>query len=247
MRIFLCFFTLVSVGSVACKAADPAPSLSTVLERVIERDSATQKALKTMEYHQTLQTERLDDKGRVTQEQETKAIVRPGAPNEIEVLSAKGDNLPSNPDQAALQAQGKEIQKQKFEFPLKEMVKRFNVTWAGQDKINGQAAYVLAFEPKPGQPYNNQTEKVLNQLRGRTWISSQDYSVLKTEATLAAPVEVAWIFAQVSSLTFLYELENTAGSFGPARVQTSVRVDAPFITIRQQMTVDLTQFEPRKN
>jgi hypothetical protein len=103
----------------------------------------------------------------------------------------------------------------------------------------------VAFEPRPNQPYRDQTEKVLNQLHGKMWISTKDYSVLKTEATLAHPVNVAWIFAQVSAIDFRYVLDNTTGGMGPARIQTSVKVDAPFLSIRQRMVVDMSQFEPR--
>jgi hypothetical protein len=35
------------------------------------------------------------------------------------------------------------------------------------------------------------------------------------------------------------------GAMGPALIQTSVKVDAPFISIRQRMTVNMTQFQSR--
>jgi hypothetical protein len=244
-KLLLCLLLLFFAESNTVRAAETLPPVSTILDRVIAKDAATQKALASMEYHQTLRTERLDAQNHVMQQQEIQMIVRPGAANEMEVISEKGDDLPANPDQASLQSQGKAMQKQKFNFPLKEMVQRFNVTLAGEEPLDGQTAYVLAFEPKPNQPYRTQTEKVLNHLRGRTWISTRDFSVLKTEASLAEPVEVAWIFASVTALTFRYELQNSTGGMGPAQVQTFVTVDAPFLSIRQRMKVDLTQFGPR--
>jgi hypothetical protein len=244
MGILICL-VLLTFFTPAARAEEPAPPLSTILSQVVARDEATQKTLKTMQYHQRLQTERLDAQNKVTQTQDIQMIVRPGADDEMQVISEKGDNLPANPDQAHLEAQGKQYQKQKFDFPLKEMMTRFNVTLVGQDTLRGQPVYVLAFEPKPDQPYRNQTEKVLNHLRGRTWISVSDYSVLRTQAGLAEPVQVAWVFAKISNLNFDYELNNVPGQLGPAQVKTSVEVDAPFISIRQRMTVDLTQFEPR--
>jgi hypothetical protein len=225
--------------------ADPSPPLSVIVAKVIERDDANQKALQSMEYHQHLKTERLDEHDQVTQRQEMQMIVRPGARDEVQVISEKGDNLPANPDQAALQAQGKKAQSQKMNFSLKDMVNRFNVHLEGTDTIGNQPVYVIAFEPKPNQPYRDQTEKVLNRLHGRMWVSTHDYSVMRTEATLAEPVNVAWIFAQVSGLSFRYDLDNSTGGMGPARIETFVKVDAPFISFRQRMTVDITQFEPR--
>jgi hypothetical protein len=198
-----------------------------------------------MEYHETLKIERLDSQEQVTQQQVLQMIVRPGTSQEIQVLSEKGDDLPANPDEAALQTQGKKAQKMAVNFALKDMASRFNVTYAGTDAVQGQSVYIVTFEPKPNQPYRDQTEKVLNHLHGHIWISSRDYSVLKIDATLAQPVEVAWIFAHINSVDFHYRLNNTSGGMGPAWIQTSVRVDAPFITIRQRMTVDMTQFQPR--
>ena len=77
------------------------------------------------------------------------------------------------------------------------------------------------------------------------WIRQQDDVILKTEATLAHPVSVAWIFARIATLDFLYELSGTAGEFGPARLQVSVEVDASLLTIRQRQTVNMTDFQPR--
>lgn len=245
MALLLCLLLLTYVVPNPLQASDSPPSLATILAGLIARDQATQKTLKSLQYHQALQIERLDEQDKVTQKQEIQMIVRPGATDEMEVISEKGDDLPANPDQAHLQAQGKKFQKQKFDFALKEMINRFTITLAGQETLRGQPVYVLVFEPKPDQPYRNQTEKVLNHLRGRTWVSTRDYSVLKTEATLAEPVEVAWIFAKISMLNFNYELDNVPGQLGPAQVKTSIEVNAPFITIRQRMKVDLTQFEPR--
>lgn len=219
--------------------------LPRIIQKTIARDDANQKALRSVEYHETLKTQRLDDKGNVTQQQVMQMIVRPGAKQEVEVLSAKGDNLPSNPDEAVRQAQGKAGQAKMIDFSLKDMAGRFNISYAGTDTFKGVPVYVVAFAPKPNQPYRDQTEKVLNQLRGKIWISTKDYSVLKTDADLAAPVEVAWIFAEITQLHFHYELNNTEGALGPASFQTTVQVDAPFITIRQRMIVDMGNVVPR--
>ena len=67
----------------------------------------------------------------------------------------------------------------------------------------------------------------------------------ETFLALAEPVEIVWIFAQINALDFHYELKNTSGGMGPAQLQVSVRLDALLMTIRQRMTVDMTQFQPR--
>ena len=240
VSIALCALTLLSI-----KGADVVPPLPTIIREVVARDETTQRALRSLQYHQVLDTEQLDKNGKVTKKQEIQMIVRPGSANEIQVVAEKGDNLPGNPDEATLQAQGKKSQKQKLNFPLKDLVNHFDVTLIGPGKFRDQAVYILGFKPKPGQPYSSQTERVLNHLRGRVWVSARDYSILQTNATLAEPVEVAWGFAKVSSLAFHYELNNTSGGFAPAQISTSVAVVAPFFNLSQQMKVVITQVEPR--
>ena len=241
-NLFTSIIALAFTPATSVQASAASPPLATIIQQVIARDDANQKALQSMEYQESLKTERLDGSGQVTRQQSLRMIVRPGSSREIQVLSEKGDDMPTNPDEAALQAQGKEAKKGEIHFALKDMANRFDITLVGTGVLQGQSVYIVRFDPKPDQPYRDQTEKVLNHLHGRIWISTRDYSVLKTDGSLAQPVEIAWIFAEVSAVDFHYELNNTEGGMGPARIQTSVRVDAPFITIRQRMTVDMDQF-----
>jgi hypothetical protein len=103
----------------------------------------------------------------------------------------------------------------------------------------------VAFEPKASQPYHSQIEKVLNQLHGRIWVRASDDTILRTEATLLHPVEVAWIFASIAKLDFHYELPSGGTEYGPAWLETSVEVHAPLIVIRQHQRIDMTGFRPR--
>jgi hypothetical protein len=236
---------ILSGPAFASDTPAPAPPLATIIERVVAQDEATRKALQSMQYEQTNLTQQLDAKNQVTRQEEERLIVRPGAPQEIQVVDVKGDHLPSDPDEAMQQAKGKEMERRKHDFSLRILITRFNIALAGTGNYLGQPAYILAFEPRPGQPYRDQTEKVLNQLHGQMWVSTRDYVILKTEATLVRPVSVAWIFARISTLDFHYELRSATSDFGPAWLQFAVEVDAPFIVIRQRQTVDMTHFERR--
>jgi hypothetical protein len=244
---FLPLFLAAALAGPAFASDTPAstPPLATIIERVIARDETTRKALQSMQYEQTNRTQQLDAKNQITRQEEERLIVRPGAPQEIQVVDVKGDHLPSDPDEAMQQAKGREMERRKHDFSLKILVTRFNITLAGTGNYLGQPAYILAFEPRPGQPYRDQTEKVLNQLHGQMWVSARDYVIFKTEATLVRPVQVAWIFARIGTLDFHYELRGATSDFGPAWLQIAVEVDAPFIAIRQRQTVDMTHFEPR--
>jgi hypothetical protein len=227
------------------EAAAPTEPVSAIIAKVIARDEATQRQLATMEYHQATHTEQLDASGHVTHQQDAQMIVRPGAAKEIEVVSVKGDRIPTDPDEAEQKAKGQEVERRKHNFSLKNLATRFNVSLVGSEIYRGRPAYILGFEPKPNQPYNDQTEKVLNQLHGRMWVSQDDDVVLKTEATLAQPVEVAWVFARIAKLDFSYELRTNNNDLGPAWLQVVVDVEAPFVSIRQRQTVDMDHFEQR--
>jgi hypothetical protein len=231
----------------AALAAPPAdaPPLQTILAGVIARDAQTQRELKGMAYDEHVHTERLDAQGKPTQHQDLQLVVRPGAKPELQVVSVKGDNLPTDPDEAARQAAGKETQRRQQSFDLKEIATRFNLTLLGVSSDLGPKTYVVGFEPKPGQPYRSQTEKVLNQLHGRIWIRASDDTILRTEATLAQPVQVAWIFASLTKLDFHYELPAGGSEYGPAWLETSVEIKAPLIRIAQRQRVDMTNFHPR--
>ena len=241
---------LIAVGMIfilpdAIKASTPDEPISAIIDKAIARDEETQRQLATMEFHQVTHTEQLDASGHVTHQEDAEMIVRPGAKQEIEVVSVKGDRIPGDPDEAEAQAKGKEVERRKHNFSLKNLATRFNISLVSSENYLGQPAYVLAFEPKPDQPYADQTERVLDQLHGRMWVSKRDDVVLKTEATLAQPVEVAWIFAKITKLDFSYELRTNSNDFGPAWLQVAVDVEAPFVSIRQRQTVDMDRFEPR--
>ena len=197
-----------------------------------------------MAYDEQVHTERLDAAGRVTQRQDLRLIVRPGAKQELQVVSVKGDALPSDPDAAARQAQGKEAQRRQQTLDLRALSTRFHLTLAGRSTELGAPAYIVAFEPKPDQPFHSQTEKVLNQLHGRIWVRASDDTILRTEATLRQPVQVAWIFASITQLDFHYELPAGGSEYGPAWLQTAVEVHAPLINLRQRQRIDMTHFRP---
>jgi hypothetical protein len=244
----LLLFLAFAVGEPANAApasSDNPPPLPALLNGVIARDAETQRELKNMAYDELVHTERLDATGQVTQHQDLQLIFRPGVKQELQVVSVHGDDLPTDPDEAARQAKGKEIKRRQQTLDLKALSTRFNLTLQGTCTDLGTTAYIVAFEPKPNQPYHSQTEKVLNQLHGRIWVRASDDIILRTQATLLHPVQVAWIFASITRLDFRYELPAGGSDFGPAWLETTVDVHAPMILICQHQRIDMTHFRPR--
>ena len=63
--------------------------------------------------------------------------------------------------------------------PLKEVPDAFNLKLAGEETIDGVAAWVIDATPKPGyRPHSNSTQ-YFPKVKGRLWITKQDYEVVK--------------------------------------------------------------------
>jgi hypothetical protein len=223
------------------------PSPTAIVAAVVARDAQTQKELKSMQYDQRVQTDHLDEDGKVTQHQDLQLIVRPGADPEIQVVSLQTDHVPDSPEKASEQAKAAEDQQRQQNFDLKSIAARFNLSVQGESTELGARAYVIVFEPKPNQTYDTQVEKVLNQLHGRIWVRASDDTILRTDAHLLEPVSVAWFLASVDKLDFHYELPPGGSEFGPAWLETSFVIKAPLITFAQHQRIDLTNFRSRSS
>jgi hypothetical protein len=246
LRFFLLAWLFPAVGHAA--PASPAaamPTLQTIIDKTLARDDANQLALQSMQYDQTADVDQLDRHDKVIRHEVLKMIISPGATPSMRIVSVTGDNVPSNPDEAAAAAKGRDVESNKNTFTLRALVSRFSIALAGKDRLAGQPAYVLAFSPKPNQPYHDETEQVVNQLQGRMWISARTYSVLRTEARLAQPVSIAWFLARVSALNFHYSTQDTDAGFAPSQVQITLQVDAIFVGFHERQTIAMTNFRSR--
>ena len=244
IRVILLAFGAALSPALAATSPPAAPPLAELIAKVVARDQATQDQLRAMQYHEAIHGEQLDSGDRIIHQQDTRMIVQPGAREQFKVISVRGDRMPSDPDEAVRQAEGQETERRKHDFSLRLLAARFNIAYGGMGSYLGAPAYILTFEPKPNQPYRDQTEKVLNQLHGQIWVDPRTDIVLKTEATLAHPVTVAWIFAQITRLDFRYQLNSLTSLYGPSRLQVFVEVSTPIWSVRQRQTIDLTDFQP---
>jgi hypothetical protein len=244
------FFLLASVCPFTCHAT-PAPSSATttplqkIIDNTLAHDDARQQALQSMQYDQTADIDQLDDSDKVTHHEVLQMLISLGATSSVKIVSVTGDNIPSNPDQADAQAAGRDVESNKQTFTLRALVSRFTIALAGEDRIAGQPTYVLAFTPKPDQPYHDETEKVVDQLQGHMWISTRTYNVLRTEASLAHPVSIAWFLARIPTLDFHYRTQDTDTGFAPSQVQITLKVEALFVGFHERQTIDMTNFRPR--
>ncbi len=231
----------------AAPAPPPAttPALQKIIDDTLAHDDAQQQALQSMQYDQTAVVDRLDGGGRVTHHEVLQMIIRPGANPAMQLVSVTNDDISSKPDQAEAQADGRDVEDNKQTFTLRALVNRFTLALAGEEQIAGQPAYVLAFTPKPNQPYHDDTEKAVNQLQGHIWISARTHKVLRTQARLSHPVSVAWFLARIPTLDFYYSTPDTDAGFAPSQVRITLEVDALFVGFHERQTIDMTNFRPR--
>jgi hypothetical protein len=240
----VCFFLLAGLCPFISHAA-PTPSLQQIIDNTLARDDARQQALQSMQYDQTADVDQLDDSDNITHHEVLQMIISPGVNPSMRIVSVTGDNIPYDPDQADAQAKGRDVESNKQTFTLRALVDRFTIALAGEDRIAGERTYVLAFTPKPDQPYHDETEKVVNQLQGHMWISARTYNVLRTEAGLARPVSIAWFLARIPTLDFHYRTQDADAGFAPSQVQITLKVEALFVGYHERQTIDMTNFRPR--
>jgi hypothetical protein len=120
-------------------------------------------------------------------------------------------------------------------FEFFNIIAHYTFTQEGEAAVHGQPCHLVAYEPKPGMPYRNREEKVLNHVRGRLWIRKSDRTLMRNEGRLIRPVSVAWFMATLGDLHFLFEtrlLPN--GDYGPARVTYQFKVNVLFAEIRER-------------
>jgi hypothetical protein len=115
-------------------------------------------------------------------------IMSPGAHPPEKVTAVFGDDAPPLSDHAAVQGMVDDVEGNQATFTLRDLASRFVITLDGHDVFDGAPVYVLAFAPRPGQSWKDDTEKVVNRLHGQIWISRRTWNVLRTEATLTGPV-----------------------------------------------------------
>ncbi len=83
----------------------------------------------------------------------------------------------------------------------RELLNRFHVVAAGEEQLNGRAAYLLAFLPKPGdKPERTHAERIINHLGGKIWVDAEDYEVAKADVSLLEPVSFYGIVGKLRTL-----------------------------------------------
>jgi hypothetical protein len=261
-RIFVIAFFLVTAATARAGAEEQLPAL-TIFDRALSEFEKSRLALSKWQYYQTLTTHQLDSAGKVTAKGTWHSIVRPGDPQPLEYInkSVEGrisffeggtENSTGSPSTTQPSKSNAGAERNQSESAV-EAVRKYDLRgrydWKRQpdETINGESAYVLSFQPKPGQHVGSREERFFSLLVGKLWISRDDFSVLKARAALQSPCHLFWIIAQVTTFEMNYELKPTTGNrlFRLSQASAKTVVKFPFYAVRQRHWQTVDKYEPR--
>lgn len=233
------FFALIFLGPIAARAESSGPE---IIAQAVANDTARQRALQSMQYDQVATIDQLDSRERVTRHEVLTMVVSPGAHPPTRITAVAGDSPPPLSDHAAVQALADDVEGNKATFTLHDLAGRFVITREGDGVSDGTPVDVFAFAPRPGQPWRDDTEKVVDQLHGRVWISQRTHNVLRIEAALTHPVRVAWFLASVPTLRFDYRTRDGGSGFADSQERITLEVDALFVGYHERQVIRMSHF-----
>ena len=230
-------------------------------DNAVSTFEAQRAALRKWQYHQTLTTHQLDGSGKIVARGTWKYIVRPGDPGAYEYTSEQTEGKLSFFKSGSEEGTPAPAKKAKPEVEEKnqaeaaiEAVRKYNLrdryNWKllPDESVAGESAYVLLFEPKPGQAAHSREERFFSLLSGRMWVSREDFTILKAEASLQSPCNLFWVIARVTRFEFTYKLEPARGSerlLRLSKASAKTVVAFPFYSVRQRHWLTIDKFEPR--
>jgi hypothetical protein len=96
-----------------------------------------------------------------------------------------------------------------------DLIKRYTITIAGREMINGRPALVVDFKPASDSlPILNIKDRFLNCVAGRAWVDEGDYVVEKVELHLTQKVSaLGGLVGTVSKFTFSFDRDRTTDGY----------------------------------
>lgn len=181
--------------------AAPGQTVEAIVARVLEQDARVTEIKNRFRYDLRLVNAKLAADDSVIREELVEATIEPGSDGAFReiVERAQGDELSAQDRKEIRRSQGA-----MRSMDLRRLAPRFRIELEGEGREMGVDCWILAFAPKPDQPYRSREEKVINQLAGRFWVAKADYSIVRSSGSLTRPVKVAWVFATVRDLQFEY-------------------------------------------
>lgn len=170
-----------------------------ILRLSVQRDWNNWERSKNYAYRQEAEEREYDAAGRLKKaDRETHEIMilagrpyerlierdgRPLAPNEAAKEQQKVDKeLARRLKEEPADRARREREREKGRGFLREIPDAFAARLAGDERVSGQAAWVIDLEPRPGYRPRDSRAKMLPKIRARVWIDKADYNWVKLEA-----------------------------------------------------------------
>jgi len=263
------FFILCSILLPAIADAEEQEEALTplgIFDAALKQFEESRVALRKWQYHQTLTTQQVDSSGKVVAKGTWKSIVRPGDPGPLEYTfeSMEGklsffkkgaeqtppDKKTSATPQPKTASESEKNQMESAVDAVRKYDLRDRYLWKrlADDTAAGESAYVISFEPKPKQNTKSREERFFSLLAGKLWVSRNDFTLLKAEASLQSPCSLFWIIARVTTFQLNYELEPARDGNRLLRISKATAktvVSFPFYSVRQNHRQTVEKYEPR--
>ena len=227
---WICFWLLAALPA----WAEAGPTADEIINHVAARDKQLVQRRKAFDYDIGIIREKLDSDRAVVSLSRENVVVTGDRPPSYGTRPAEAD-----PEQEAKKTSREEP------FELLKIIDHYIYTREGDETVDGVDCYKIGFTPRPGMPYYNREEKVLNNVSGHIWASRQDYSLIKNEGSLLRPVSVAWIFATLTEMEFHFDaMRMPNGDYGPGRLQYRYRVGILFTELHERDTRVMSNYRP---
>jgi len=82
---------------------------------------------------------------------------------------------------------------------VREIPKAFDFQLAGEELVNGRAAYVLQATPRPGYQPQGKYGKMFPKVSGRLWVDKQDRGWIKADGQVIQPFSMGLFLVRMLS------------------------------------------------
>lgn len=196
-RILALFLLLVPGASFAANPATP--SVDEIIERFLRqaRAAADTEAQHEISYHRRTRIEELADDGAVQQTRSKEHAVTNRAGVIRAVLVKVDERAPSDRESRSDRKTDTDARRESGrrrngpDFLDEGLVRRFQYTLEGEERIDGRRVFRLAYEPRPAASGSGKDfERILSLLHGHLWIDAEQYELVKVEARLRSALKL---------------------------------------------------------
>jgi hypothetical protein len=251
-QFFIFLFVFVAFISPFGLMADQKESLESILQNILRCDDEMHQKMKRFEYDQHVLTRKYNSAGKEVEKKELTMRGRPGGRTLLSVVADKSGVVKTEDESALNDAKAaQDSRKIVSKFSVRDLLPRFDVWLIGEEAWQNYPAYVLGFKPKAKgnqKPFADRMEKVLAHLAGKIWVSKTDYIILRTEAELSEPVDLAWFFANMQSMSFRFEAQRVSGlGFVPKSFMLDYKVRILTSISRHHQIVTMSGHRPTQD